>query len=233
MPADQHGRITSGTDMLLFLVKHSRPDIANVVRELSKCADGATSAAYKELMWVIKFVLDTKDHALKIEPRIDEEEWDLVVYSDSDWAGDPDDRISVTGFIVYLLGAPICWRSKGQKGATLSSSEAEYVALSEAAKEVKFIYYILRSLTIEVKMPIVVRVDNVGAIFMAENVSTSVRTRHVDTRYHFVREMIVDSFIQIVFVRTIENDADLFTKNVNRETYDRHVGKFLGTYEEG
>jgi hypothetical protein len=82
-------------------------------------------------------------------------------------------------------------------------------------------------------MPIVVRVDNVGAIFMAENVSTSVRTRHVDTRYHFVREMIVDGFIHIIFVRTIENDADLFTKNVNRETYDRHVGKFLGTYEEG
>ena len=225
-------RYRSGIGMLLFLVKHSRPDIANVVRELSKCADGATPAAYKELMRVIKFVLDTKNHALKIEPKMDEEEWDLVVYSDSDWAGDPDNRISITGFIVYLLGVPICWRSKGQKGATLSSSEAEYVALSEAAKEIKFVYYILRSLSIDVKMPIVVRVDNVGAIFMAENVSTSVRTRHVDTRYHFVREMIVDGFIKIVFVRTIDNDADVFTKNVNRETYDRHVGKFLGVYNE-
>jgi hypothetical protein len=152
----------SGTGMLLFLVKHSCPDIANVVRELSKCADGATSGAYKELMQVIKFVLDTKSHALKIEPRIDEEEWDLVVYSDSDWAGDPDDRISITGFIIYLLSVPICWRSKGQRGATLSSSEAEYVALSEAAKEVKFIYYILRSLSMDVKILIVVRVDNVG-----------------------------------------------------------------------
>jgi hypothetical protein len=106
------------------------------------------------------------------------------------------------------------------------------VALSEAAKEVKFIYYILRSLSIDVKMSIVVRVDNVGAIFMAENVSTSMHTRHVDTHYHFVRE-IVDGFIKIVFVRTIDNDADMFTKNVNRETYNKHVGKFLGFYEEG
>ena len=148
--------------MLLFLVKNLFTDIANVIRELSKCADGATSGAYKELMHVIKFVLDTKNHALKIEPKMDEEEWDLVVYSDSDGAGDPDNRVSITGFIVYLLGVPICWRSKGQKGATLSSSEAEYVALSEAAKEIKFIYYILRSLSINVKVPIVVRVDNIG-----------------------------------------------------------------------
>ena len=129
-----------------------------------------------------------------------------------------------------MLGVPICWRSKGQRGTTLSSSESEYVVLSEAAKEIKFVYYILRSLSIEVKMPIVVRVDNIGAIFMAENVMTSVRTRHVDMHYHFVREMIVDGFIQIIFVRMEDNDADMFTKNVNRETYDRHVGKFMGTY---
>ena len=79
-------------------------------------------------------------------------------------------------------------------------------------------------------MPIVVRVDNIGAIFMAENGMTSVHTRHVDTPYHFVRETIVDGFIQIIFMRTDDNDANMFTKNVNRETYDRHVGKFMGTY---
>ena len=146
-------------------------------------------------MRVIKFVLDTKDYGLKLEPKMEEEEWDLVVYSDSDWAGDPENRVSITGFVVYLLGVPICWRSKGQKGTALAGSEAEYVALSEAAKEIKFVYYILENLGIAVKLPIVVRVDNVGAIFMAENVSTSVRTRHVDTRYHFVREMIEDGFI--------------------------------------
>ena len=67
-------RYRSGTVMLLFLVKHSQPDIANVVRELSNCADGATSGACEELMWVIKFVLDTKNNALKIETKMDEEE---------------------------------------------------------------------------------------------------------------------------------------------------------------
>jgi hypothetical protein len=69
-----------------------------------------------------------------LAPELENEEWDMVSYSDSDWAGDPDSCIIVTGFVIYLLGALICWRSKRQKGVTLSSSEAEYVAMSEAVK---------------------------------------------------------------------------------------------------
>ena len=174
--------------------------------------DGASHAAYKEMLRVMKFVLDTKQYCLKIQPKDEGKEWDLVSYCDSDWDGDAETRISVTGFIIYLLGVPICWRSKGQKGVTLSSSEAEYVAISEAVKEIRFIYYLLESIGINIELPIVVRCDNVGAIFMAENSSSGVRTRHIDTRYHFVREHIEDVFIKIVFVKSCENIADLFTK---------------------
>ena len=227
---DMQSRYRSGVGMLLYLIKHSRPDIANVVRELSKCMDGATLAAYKEMLRVIRFVLDTKLYCLKMEPKKDEEDWNLMVYSDSDWAGDTENRISITGFIIYLLGVPICWRSKGQKGVTLSSSEAEYVAMSEAVKEIRFVYYLLVSLGIAVKLPIIVRTDNIGAIFMAENASSGVRTRHIDTRYHFIREHLEDGFIKIIFVRTNDNDADIFTKNVNKETYEKHVEKFLGKW---
>jgi hypothetical protein len=62
------------------------------------------------------------------------------VFCGSDWAGDSETRISVTGFILYLMNVPVCWRSKSQKGVTLSSTDAEYVAMSEVVKEVKFIY---------------------------------------------------------------------------------------------
>jgi hypothetical protein len=143
----------SGVGILLYLIKYSRPDLANVVRELSKCMDGASLAAYKEMQRVIKFVLDTRMHCLKLQPRNESEKWDLVSYYDSDRAGDPESRISVTGFIMYLLGVPICWRSKAQKGVTLSSTKAEYVAMSEAVKEIRFIYYLLRIMFIEVKLP--------------------------------------------------------------------------------
>ena len=218
----------SGVGMLLYLTKYSRPDICNVVRELSKCVDGATIGTYLEMLRVIKFVIDTKTFGLKMSPKIENQNWTLKVFCDSDWAGDPETRISVTGFIIYLLNVPICWRSKGQRGVTLSSSEAEYVAISEAAKEIKFIFYLLKDIGVDVQLPIVVKTDNIGAIFMSQNASTGVRTRHIDTRYHFIREIIDDGLIKIEFVRSKENDSDIFTKNVNQETYERHVRKFLG-----
>jgi hypothetical protein len=115
----------------------------------------------------------------------------------------------VTGFIIYLLGVPICWRSKGQKGVTLSRSEAEYMAVSEALKEILYIFYLLRDMGIPVKFPIMVRIDNIGAIFMAEKTSSG---GHIDTRYHFMREYVEDCVIKIVFLKPDNNDSDLFTK---------------------
>jgi hypothetical protein len=81
---------------------------------------------------------------------------------------------------------PICWRSKGQKGVTLSSNEAEYVAISGAIREICIIYDLLESIDMHIKVRIIVRWDNIGAIFMAENSSSGVQTRHIYTRYHFI-----------------------------------------------
>jgi hypothetical protein len=114
-----------------------------------------------------------------------------------------------------------------QKGVTLSSTEAEYVAMSKAVKEVNFIYYLLCDTVIEDKMPILVKTDNIGTMFMAQNSSSGVRTRHVDTRYHFVRENLEDGIIKIEFIKSVENQSDIFTKNVNQEIYERHFEKFL------
>ena len=214
--------------MLLFLIKHSRPDIANCTRELSKVLDGATASAYKEMIRVIKFVVSTKEWGLKFSPTFEKDKkWKLTMYTDSDYGGDKETRISVTGYILFFMGVPIIWKSKSQRSVTLSSSEAEYVALSEAAKDIKFVYQLLRSIGIEVTLPITVRVDNVGAIFMSENTSTSGRTKHVDIRYRYVNEMVLDGFLKIVFVKTKENVADIFTKNVTSDVYRTLVKNFL------
>jgi ketol-acid reductoisomerase len=122
---------------------------------------------------------------------------------------------------------------KVAKGSTLSSTEAEYVAMSEAVKEVKFIYYLLCDIGIEVKLPIIIKTDNIGAMFMAQNSSSGVRTRHVDTRYHFVGENLDDGIIKIEFIKSVENQSDIFTKNVTQEIYERNVEKFLEEYIEG
>jgi hypothetical protein len=82
-------------------------------------------------------------------------------------------------------------------------------------------------------LPILVKTDNVGAMFMAQNASSGVRTRHVDTRYHFVRENLEDGIIKIEFVKSVDNKSDIFTKNVTQEIYEKHVEKFLEEYIEG
>jgi hypothetical protein len=130
----------------------------------------------------------------EVKANLDDENRDLVVYIDSDWAGDVENWISVTRFIIYLFGVPICSRSKGQKGATLLSSEEEYV------KEICFIFHLLRDMGFPVKLPIMVRTDKIGTMFMAEKASSDVRTKQIDTRYHFIREHIEDGFIKIVIV---------------------------------
>ena len=220
----------SGVGMLLYLVKHSRPDIANAVRELLKALDGVTPHAMQELKRVIKFMIDTKDLALHVNPTEKLlEYWTMVAFSDSDYGTDPVKRISISGYVLYLMGVPICWRSKGQKSITLSSTEAEYIAMSECAKEIKFVHQLLTSMGIVVKSPIVVRVDNIGAIFMGENISISQRTKHVDIRAKFVTEMIIDGFLKVIFVKSEENDADLFTKNLPGELHHKHSGKLVGT----
>ena len=228
--AEKHKMYRSGVGMLLYLVKHSRPDISNAVRELTKALDAPSPAAYKEMLRVIKYTIDTKDMALKIKPIEEESDgsWTIVVYSDSDFAGDKETRVSIAGFVIYLMGVPICWKSKGMKSVTLSSSEAEYVALAEAAKEVKFVYQVLQSMGMKIKTPIIVRVDNVGAIFIAENVAVSQRTKHIDVKYRFVQEFVMDGFLRIIFVRTADNHADIFTKNVSGDLHDKHCEHLIG-----
>ncbi len=160
--------------MLLYLVKHSRPDIANAVRECTKVLDGVTMYKYHEMLSIIKYMIDTKDFGLRIDPTYKKNKpWDLVYYSDSDYAGDSDTRQSISGFILYVCSIPISWRSKAQQSVTLSSSEAEWVALSEAVKEVIFVSQLLTSMKIHVQYPIIVQVDNVGAIFMAQKFTTT------------------------------------------------------------
>ena len=223
-----HKDYCSGVGMLLYLVKYSRPDIANCVRELSKVLDSATGEAYNEMLRVIKFVLDTHDLGLRMiltEGR--DLPWVLVLYCDSDYAGDPDSRKSVSGYILFVRGVPVAWRSKAQRSVTLSSSEAEWISLSEAVKEIMFVLQLLGAMKIKVQLPVTVLVDNVGAIFMSSNVTTSSRTKHVDIRTKYVRQYVEDGIVKIVFVRSESNRSDIMTKNVQGDLFDKHASHLV------
>ena len=96
----------------------------------------------------------------------------------------------------------------------LSSTEAKYVAVSEVCTEILFIKQVLEFLGVKIAYPIVVNVDNIGAIYLAKNETMGQRTKHIDVRHHFVREYIEDGIVKIVFIRSEDNMADPFTKNM-------------------
>ena len=201
---EDHETYRSGVGSLLYLMKHSRPDICNPVRELSKTMDAPAPVHLKEMYKVIRHVLSRKGYGLKFELRKDMIKWALKALSDIDFASDKETRISVFGYIIYLCGIPIAWRSKGMKSVVLSTTEAEYMGLSEVVKELKFIVQLLQTMNIEVELPITVHVDNVGAIWLSNNRTTSDRTKHMDIRTSFVKEYQEDGKIIIKFVKSEE-----------------------------
>ena len=137
---------------------------------------------------------------------------EVQAYSDSDWAGDVVSRKSISGWCIFLCNSLVAWKSRGQKCTALSSTEAEYVALSELCVEVLHVRSLLAFLGLKLDYPINIQVDNVGAIFLASNY-TGKRTRHIDAKYHFLCDYVEDGTIKIHFVLSQENFADIFTKN--------------------
>ena len=113
------------------------------------------------------------------------------------------------------------------KSFVLSTTEAEYMALSEVVKELKFIVQLLQTMNIEVELPITVHVDNVGVIWLSTNRTTSDRTRHIDIRTSFVNEYKEDGKINIKFVKIEDNEADIFTKNTTNTIFYNHRKKLV------
>ena len=203
---------------LLYLVKLTRPDLSSAVRELSKFMDGPTAEHMKALDRAYGYLSMTKDYVLKMNPE-PKKKGKLVGYSDSNWASDKDTRRSVSGNVIYYAGALISWRSKMQQCVTLSSTEAEYVACSQCVVEMEFLRQVLESMGVEVELPMTVYVDNTGAIDLAKNWSTTGKTKHIDIRFHYLREMSDNDMIDIVFVPSEKNHADTFTKNLGEQMF--------------
>ncbi|MEM7061309.1 MAG: Ty1/Copia family ribonuclease HI [Pseudomonadota bacterium] len=141
-------------------------------------------------------------------------------YVDSDFATDPTNRRSVTGYLVTIGESLVSWKSKQQASATLSSTEAEYVAMSQCATEMVFIRNLLRDMKYgDVKM--VMHEDNAGALFLAKNMAVGQRTKHVDTRCHYVRELVERKELEVRYINTRNNPADLLTKNLGAGNFRR------------
>ncbi|KAE9296544.1 hypothetical protein PF008_g23972 [Phytophthora fragariae] len=132
----------------------------------------------------------------------------LEYYSDVDWAGNRDDRRSVSGMLLKLCGAPVVWRSTFQKTVALSSIEAEYTAMSDCVKECAWMRRLLKDSGDEQVGATVIYEDNQGAMALAKNVGYQGRTKHIDIRYHFIREKVVSNEVELEYADTKNQLAD-------------------------
>jgi hypothetical protein len=151
----------------------------------------------------------------------------LSAYADSDWAQDPLHRHSTTGFVTLYNDAPISWCCGRQPIVALSSCEAEYIALCECVREITYLRSISTFLDDPSPSPTVVHEDNQGTIDLVHNPIHHNRTKHIDVRYHYIRETVEHDQVRIVKVPTGLNRADLFTKPVTAELFHRHVSALM------
>jgi hypothetical protein len=127
----------------------------------------------------------------------------------------------------------VVWKSKSQRSVALSSSEAEYISILEITKGILFVKQVLELSGQEIDFPINMMVDNIGAIYMAENNMSNNQTKHVNTKYHFVRELIKDGKVKVEFERSEIYDSDIFSKNLGGELFKKHNNKFMSMeYDE-
>lgn len=133
-------------------------------------------------------------------------------YVDADWASFELDRHSTSGFVFKVFDCTVTWGTKKQNCIALSSTEAEYVALTDGVKEAKWLLQTLKDLGFLIENPVTIFEDNMGCICIASNPVKHHRTKHIDVRYHYIRKEIKDKNINLQYICTQEQQADIFTK---------------------
>ena len=199
----------SAVGSLLYLSGWTRPDIAFAVRNVAKFTENPTMQHWIAVKRILRYIKGTLDYGIQYRKGNEQ----LLGYSDASWANDLDDRKSVSGYIFMLSGGPISWRSKKQTTVALSTAEAEYVALAAAAQEAVWLRSVMKGLNKEIP-PTVIHEDNQSAIAIAKNPQFHSRTKHVDIKYHFVRELVEDGIIQLSYCESGNMMADILTKGL-------------------
>jgi hypothetical protein len=210
---------------LLFGMRKAWPHVCSCVRELSMHLDHPTRVHWRAAWQVVQFLHLHKDLVLRIMKPT---ELRVTAYVDASFAIPGESRKSVAGIIVTIRGSLVQWISKMEGTVALSSTEAEYIAMSMCGQEVKFVTMLLKEMNKEgTKLPAIICEDNTGAIFLGENSQIGHCSKHINTRYHFIREMIKQGEVQVVYVSSDQNVADLCTKNLARDRYTTLATRIL------
>ena len=193
---------------LMYLAQVTRPDICFPVSFVSRYLDNPTAVHFTMVKRILRYLKGTADMGLLYGDGGSQK---LDCYSDSDFGNDVLSRRSMSGVLLKLGNNPVIWSSRRQNVVALSTTEAEYIAASEAVKEMIWLRRMVNEIFKKTIRPVLF-VDNQSSIKLIKNPEFHRKTKHIDVKYHFVREKYDEKIFEIVYVPTDEQQADVFTK---------------------
>ena len=205
----------------MYLV-NTRPDICYAVNQLSQAMVKPTKLFWKADKHVMRYLRGISEYGLWYRQT---DEVKLHGFMDADWAGSPTDRKSTSGGIFSIGSIAISWYSRKQRSVTLSSVEAEYMAASQVACEAIWMRKILVGLFGFHLDPTVIHCDNKSCIKLSINYVFHDRSKHIDIRYHHIRDCVQRKIMLLQYIPTEDQDADILTKALGRSKFEYHRGR--------
>ncbi|KAJ1574914.1 hypothetical protein NDA15_001091 [Ustilago hordei] len=200
---------------LLWVANSTWPDLSLTVSVLARHMCEPSQEHYQAAQWVLRYLEGTKDVGLVYRGNMSQEP--LIAHSDANWASDATiQRRSTSGSVALVYGNPVAWKSATQKCISLSAVEAEFIAATEATCEVLFLKQLLRSIGIATGTPTVYS-GNTGCIQVSKDPAQHWKLKHIDTKYHFICNNVQEGRVQIKYVDTTRNLADVLTKPIGRQ----------------
>lgn len=198
---------------LLYLVQGTRPDIAFAVGDVSKYNTNFGGEHWTAAKKILRYLKGTSELKIKYCSQASS---GIIGYSDADWASDPDKRRSCTGYVFKLQNGAVSWNSKRQPTVALSTTEAEYMSLTSASQEAIWLNMFGQELgNLLPNVPTIIYCDNRSALNLATNDNYQSRSKHIDIRYHFIREKVAVGMINVQHISTELMAADSLTKAVH------------------
>ncbi len=201
----------SALGCLMYIMLSTRPDLAYAISVLSQFSKDPSMFHWKAMMQVFRYLNATKEIGLTYNKK----EKQVFSYCDADFASNLIDRRSFSGYFVSVSGAAITWSCRKQNTVARSTAEAEYISVSNACAEVIWTQQLLKELGISLSLPTKIFCDNKPAIAISKNPELHQKTKHIDISHHFIREKIENGLIEVIYIPSTENGADLLTKAVN------------------
>jgi hypothetical protein len=202
---------------LIYLSNVTRPDIAYAVGYLARNMQKPSQADWSHGKRVLRYLKGTRDLSINYA-----EQDQLVGYSDASYA-ETKDRKSVSGYVFMQARAPITWRSSKQDITAQSPMEAEYIGLADANNEATWLRKLQVEVFPQVHAPIVIYEDNQSAINLSLNPVHSNRSKHIDVRFHAIRDAIAQKHVDVEYLPTAEMIADIMTKSLGRILHRKFV----------